>query len=169
MPRPGQHGRLEARQNDELEVQLTWFESHFSPMGVSVVKQYHVYSSMLLGKDKRSNANVFLRPSKILNTVCGLTNNADRPYTWVTPDTCLDGVCTTKIKGVMTDKWYALNIIVESERGFTMAYGGLIIQTKWHVVTQAASEQTLRVIGAVSGSVLGIVIIGYIWLLKLYN
>jgi hypothetical protein len=169
MPRPGLNGRLEARQNDELEVLLTWHPAHFSPIGVSQVKQYHVYSSMLLSKDKRSNTNVFLRPSKILNTVCGLTNNADRPYSYVTPDTCENDVCTANIRGVMTNKWYALNVIVESERGFTMAYGGLVIQTNWKVVTQYGTDQALRVVGAVSGSVLGIVIIGYIWLLKLYN
>jgi hypothetical protein len=169
MPRPGLHGRLEARQNDELEVLLTWHPAHFSPVGVSAVKTYHVYSSMLLSKDKRSNTNVFLRPSKILNTVCGLTNNADRPYTYVTPDLCGSDVCTASIRGVMTDKKYAFNVIVESERGFTMAYGGLIIQTNWKVVTQYGSDQALKVVGAVSGSVLGIVIIGYIWLLKLYN
>ena len=35
----------------------------------SEVKQYYVYSSMLIQGDVRSNTNVFLRPFKILNTV----------------------------------------------------------------------------------------------------
>jgi hypothetical protein len=168
MPRPGHSGRLEARQEDELVLTLTWHPSNFAPIGVSEVKHYYVYSSMLIQGDVRSNSNVFLRPDKILNTACGITLNTGREYATITPDQC-DEVCQASITGVMTDKRYAFNVIVESMRGFKVAYGGLIIQTNWKVVTQAANDQALKVICAVAGSVLGIVIIGYVWLLKLYN
>jgi hypothetical protein len=169
MPRPGRRGKLEARQLDELEVQLTWQEAEFSGAAVSEVKKYHVYSTMLLNTDNRSNANVFFRPDKILNTVCGLHNNTDRSVKTVLPEECVDGTCTANIRGVLTQKRYALNVIAESSRDFSMAYGGLVIQTNWLVVTKAADDATLKAIGAVGGCTLGAVIIGYINLLRFYN
>jgi len=168
MPRPGLNGRLQARQADELQLDLTWYPSHFSPIGVSDVKQYYVYSSMLIQGDVRSNTNVFLRPFKILNTVCGIQLNTGREYSIISPDQC-EEECTASIRGVMTDKQYAFNVIVESHRGFKMAYGGLIIQTNWKVVTQAADDNALKVICALAGSVLGVMIMIYILLLRLYN
>lgn len=50
-----------------------------------------------------------------------------------------------------------------------MAYAGLIMRTDWEVIRQAANDRTLRVVGAVSGSVLGMVIIIYFLMLKLYG
>mmetsp|Transcript_60668 Transcript_60668/g.113347 ORF Transcript_60668/g.113347 Transcript_60668/m.113347 type:complete len:353 (+) Transcript_60668:18-1076(+) len=168
-PRPGSNGRLAARQLSELQVQISWDAAGFIPEGVTEVKQYWVYSSMLVEWDNRTNMAVFLRSNKTMNTVCGLQNNTDRPYTTVPASECSNGKCNVTIGGVITDKRYVFNIVAESERGHRMAYAGLIMRTDWEVVRQAASERTLRVVGAVSGSVLGMVIIIYFLMLKLYG
>lgn len=44
------------------------------------MRRYWVYSAMLLERDLRTNSAVFLRKGKIMNTVCGLKNNTDRPF-----------------------------------------------------------------------------------------
>jgi len=170
-PRPGNTGRITARQLRELQVQLTWDQATFIPMGVSDIKQYWVYSSLLLDNDNRTNMAVFMRPDKIMNTVCGLMNNTDREYATLLPTSgsCTAGSCNATVDGVITDKRYVFNIVVESHRGYKMAYAGLIMRTDWEVIRQAASDKTLKVIGAVSGSVLGMVVIIYFLMLKLYG
>jgi hypothetical protein len=168
-PRPGNNGKLTARQMKELQVQISWNTAHFFPTGISDVKQYWVYSSMLLETDNRSNLAVFMRPSKIMNTVCGLTNNTDRQYDTVPAALCANGICNATIDGVVAQKKYVFNVVVESSRGFRFAYAGIIMRTDWQVIRQAASDTTLKVVGAVSGCVLGMVIIIYFLMLKLYG
>eukprot|EP00913_Durusdinium_trenchii_P034622 g32391.t1 len=101
--------------------------------------------------------------------VCGLQNNTDRQYTIIPAEQCSNGKCNATIDGVITDKRYVFNIVAESHRGHKMAYAGLIMRTDWEVIRQAANDRTLRVVGAVSGSVLGMVIIIYFLMLKLYG
>jgi hypothetical protein len=168
-PRPGSNGRLEAKQLRELQVQLTWDTSTFRPIGITDVEEYWVYSAMLLENDNRTNMAVFMRPDKIMNTVCGLENNTDREYSRIAPSTCSGGKCNATIDGVITDKRYVFNVVVKSKRGYKFAYAGLIMRTDWEVVRQAASDKTLKVIGAVSGSVLGMIVIIYFLMLKLYG
>mmetsp|Transcript_88290 Transcript_88290/g.248625 ORF Transcript_88290/g.248625 Transcript_88290/m.248625 type:complete len:354 (+) Transcript_88290:52-1113(+) len=168
-PRPGNQGRISAMQLRELAVQLEWDEATYSPVGISKTRQYWVYSSMLLDNDNRSNMAVFLRPDKIMNTVCGLKNNTDRHYDRVPAASCINGKCTVTVDGVITDKRYVFNIVAESERGFMMAYSGLVMRTQWSVVRQATDDKTLRVVGIVAGCVLAIVVTIYFLMLKLYG
>lgn len=169
-PRPGNRGELSAMQLAELQVQLSWNTAYFFPQGFSQVKRYWVYSAMLLDKDVRTNTAIFLRQDKIMNTVCGLKNNTDRPFgNEITPDRCYDGKCNATIDGVILGKRYVFNVVAESDRGFNMSYAGLILQTNWQVVRKAASDKTLQVVGAVTGSVFGMVIICYIWMVNLYG
>jgi len=168
-PRPGGNGRITARQLTELQVQISWDVADFIPRGISEVKRYWIYSSMLLENDNRTNMAVFLRSDKIMNTVCGLQNNTDRHYNNVSASECSNGKCNATIDGVITDKRYVFNVVAESARGHRMAYAGLIMRTDWEVVRQAASDKTLKVVGAVSGSVLGMVVIIYFLMLKLYG
>eukprot|EP00933_Yihiella_yeosuensis_P057092 TRINITY_DN56655_c0_g1_i1.p1 TRINITY_DN56655_c0_g1~~TRINITY_DN56655_c0_g1_i1.p1 ORF type:complete len:342 (-),score=56.17 TRINITY_DN56655_c0_g1_i1:65-1090(-) len=168
-PRPGGNGKIVARQLRELQVQISWDQADFIPKGISEVKQYWIYSSMLLESDNRTNMAVFLRPDKIMNTVCALQNNTDRQYSLVSQSECSNGKCNATIDGVITDKRYVFNVVAESYRGHKMAYAGLIMRTDWEVVRQAASDKTLKVVGAVSGSVLGMVVMIYFLMLKLYG
>jgi len=168
-PRPGANGRITARQLSELQVQISWDIAEFAPRGITTVKQYWVYSSMLLESDNRTNMAVFLRADKIMNTVCGLQNNTDKQYDITPASECSNGKCNATINGVITDKRYVFNIVVESNGGHKMAYAGLIMRTDWEVIRQAASDRTLAVVGAVSGGVLGMVIIIYFLMLKLYG
>jgi hypothetical protein len=168
-PRPGGNGKIIARQLRELQVQISWNEASYEPVGISRTKQYWVYSSLLLENDNRTNMAVFLRPDKIMNTVCGLQNNTDRQYDTIPASLCSNGICNATIDGVITDKRYVFNVVVESERGFRMSYAGLIMRTDWEVIRQATSDKTLKVIGAVAGSVLGMVVIIYFLMLKLYG
>lgn len=168
-PRPGNNGKIVARQMKELQVQISWSTAHFFPADISDVKQYWVYSAMLLETDNRSNMAVFMRPSKIMNTVCGLQNNTDHEYDKVDKALCAFGSCNATIDGVVAERKYVFNVVVESTRGFRFAYAGIIMRTDWQVIRQAASDTTLKVVGAVSGCVLGMVIIIYFLMLKLYG
>jgi hypothetical protein len=168
-PRPGDNGKITARQMKELQVQISWKTAEFFPIGISDVKQYWIYSSMLLETDKRANMAVLMRPGKIMNTVCGLQNNTDTHYDKVPAAMCVKGTCTATIDGVDARRRYVFNVVVESQRGFKFAYAGIIMRTDWQVIRQAASDSTLKVVGAVSGSVLGMVIIIYFLMLKLYG
>jgi len=168
-PRPGGDGIMTARQMRELEVELSWKQAFYFPEGVSETKQYWVYSSLLLEDDNRTNQAVFLRPDKVMNTVCGLSNNTDKHYAILPADRCMKGICNITIRGVVSDKRYVFNVVAESTRNFNFAYGGLIIRTQWQVIRQATDDKTLKVVGAVSGSVLAIVVIIYFMMLKLYG
>lgn len=175
-PRPGNNGRIVAWQTQELQAQLSWQTSSFIPAGISTDKQYLVYSSLLLDSDTRPNPNVFLTPNKILNTVCGLANNTDRPYSTVAAASCSGGTCNATINGVVTNKRYSFNVVAQSYRGFQMAYSGIIFRPGPPAVAGGlgglgsdGSDKTLKVVGAVSGSVLGMVVIIYFLMLKLYG
>jgi len=170
-PRPGGLGKIDAMQLRELQVQLQWKHAGFIPEGITQVKTYWIYSSLLLESDNRTNMAVFLRPAKIMNTVCGLKNNTDKHYSMALPGAACDanGTCNATIDGVITDKRYVFNIVVESERGMMRAYSGIIMRSDWEVVRQATSDKTLRVVGVVAGSVLAMVVIVYVLMLKLYG
>merc|ERR1719265_109571 len=159
-PRPGRKGELSAIQLAELQVQLSWDIATFFPQGISEVKRYWVYSAMLLEHDLRTNSAVFLSKDKIMNTVCGLKNNTDRAFGEpIAADKCHDGKCNATIDGIITGKRYVFNVVAESQRGFNMTYAGLILQTDWQVIRKAAADQTLRVVGAIAGGVLAMVIV----------
>lgn len=170
-PRPGASGKLTARQLRRLEVMISWDQATYSPQNVTQTKQYAVYSSLLLDKDNRSNTAVFLRPDKIMNTVCGLQNNTDRQFDTVPAARCFSGKCNATIDGVITDKRYVFNVIAESERGFKMAYAGLIMRTDWEVVRRAqwATDRTFMVVGFVTGGVLIMVLLMYVLMVGLYG
>jgi len=168
-PRPGAFGKITARQLSELGVEISWDQATYVPTGTANTSKYLVYSSVLLDNDKRTNMAVFMRPDKIMNTVCGLQNNTDRTYTTVLATSCSSGKCTARIDPVITNKRYVFNVVAESSLGFKMAYAGLIMRTDWETVRQSASDKTLQIIGAVSGSVLGMVVIVFFVLLKLYG
>jgi hypothetical protein len=171
-PHPGNQGRIAASQTRELQVDLQWDEATYSPAGSvgGQTKYYVIYSSLLLEKDNRTNMAVFLNPAKIMNTVCGLRNNTDRYYQRFSPESiCVDGKCNATVDGVITDRQYVFNVVAQSELNQFMAYSGIIVKTDWEVVRKAASDQTLKVVGVVSGSVLAMVVIIYVMMLKLYG
>jgi hypothetical protein len=168
-PRPKNFGTIYARQLKELQVQLQWDEADYIPAGISSTKWYWIYSALLLDVDNRTNPAVFLRPTKILNTACGLKNNTDRYYDRLPQTICKAGKCSTNIDGVITNKRYAFNIVVESQRGQFMTYSGLIMTTDWQNVQQFASDKTLKVVGVVAGSVLGAVMLVYFIMLGFYG
>lgn len=174
-PRPGNRGSLTALQRGELTVQLSWDAATYFPEGISDTKQYWVYSAMLLAKDKRTNPAVFISKGKIMNTVCGLTNNTDRPFAVsdeisLPADRCHDGKCNATINGVITGKRYVFNVVAQSHRGFNMSYAGLILETHWEVKRSAlANEQVIQVVGGVTVGVLAMVTFIYIWMVNIYG
>lgn len=185
LPRAGGMGVVHARQERELSVELQWSNAYFFPDGdyaVTDLKQYWIYSSMLLDEDNRTNMAVFLRTTKIMNTVCGLHNNTDREYSRVYPEQCkvirnkgaenesiMSNGCNATVDGIIADRRYVFNIIAESQRGMMVAYQGIVVRTQWSVVRQATDDRTLKVVGAIAGSVLAISIIIYFLMLKLYG
>jgi len=168
-PRPGSAGAIQAKQLRELQVELTWDAADYIPNYTTTTNKYWVYSAWLLETDTRPNTAAFMRPDKIMNTVCGLRNNTDRHQTTVLASECVFGKCRVLIDPVITNKRYMFNVVAESNRGYKMAYSGIIMRTDWEVVRQAASDTTLQVVGAISGSVVGMVMILFFVLLKLYT
>jgi hypothetical protein len=244
-PRPGMNGELKATAEawmPPLQVQLSWQEATFKPAGITDVRQYWIYSSVLIENDierddgevcardggvcncegevrygdpesgrfsnwvpvsgsincdnsqswgdpapganrkcfcrpegvnndkvKRTNAAVFLNDRKIMNTVCGLKNNTDRPQQDPVPQSrCPDGRCNATIDGVIPGKFYVFNVVVESLRGFNMSYAGLILSADYNVVRRQLPEQVYQLLTVIFSCVLGLVLFLYLMMIKLY-
>lgn len=171
-PRPGLQGRLTAKHTGEMSVELQWEQATFMPFGISNLRNYRVYSSLLLATDDKVNQAVFLNPSKVMNTVCGLEHNAVNYGVPLTGANCLHGVCKTTISGIVPKKRYMFNIVVDSMRSFNASYAGIIVHTDWVETNKLGGETSDTVtglVGAICGTVFGVVIIGYLWIVKLYN
>jgi len=173
-PRPGMNnlgvlGEIRTRQTGELSIQLSWDEAFYFPQGVTETEQYWVYSAMLPDEDNFTVKQAFLKPDKIMNTVCGIKNNTDRHYEVMSASLCNYGMCNTTVYGVLSDKRYVFNVIVESKRGFMMAYAGTVIRTRWGERRQEADDATLRTVGAMSGSVLGVVAVVFLVVLQFFG
>jgi len=174
-PRPGKLGRVYGDQQGELKVSLGWHTATYDPqndiMGrASGTMMYTVYAAPLLDTDKRASSTCFLRPQKIMNTYCGLERNTDEEVYQVDPTTaCRDGYCNVTIDWVMPERRYVFNVVAVSIRGHKQAYAGLIMRTQYDVVRQAASDNTLKAIGIVAGGSLGMVVVIYFMMLKLYG
>lgn len=175
-PRPGKLGRVFGNQEGELKVSLGWHEAMYIPNKLIYgtvapgTLMYIVYAAPLLDTDERVSSTCFLRPQKIMNTYCGLERNTDEEVYQVDPLTvCREGYCNVTIDWVMPERRYVFNIVAVSKLGFKAAYAGLIMRTQYDVVRQAASDNTLKAIGVVAGGSLGMVIVIYFMMLKLYG
>lgn len=168
-PRAGLQGRIRAVQTKELSVQLSWEPAVFVPVGVSDLKSYHVFSSLLLETEAAENAAVFLKPSKIMNSVCGLERNAVQYGVPMSTGTCVDGVCKANVEGIVPRRRYMFNIVAESHRGYNSTYSGVIVTTEWKETTTLFSDRALSIIGAILGTLFGVVLISYLWIVKLYS
>mmetsp|Transcript_1086 Transcript_1086/g.2494 ORF Transcript_1086/g.2494 Transcript_1086/m.2494 type:complete len:346 (-) Transcript_1086:126-1163(-) len=167
-PRPGNTGVITSRQLTSQQLQVSWGAASFQPVGISSLEQYWLYVTMLLDGENQTSDAVVLRPTKVLNTVCGLANNTDRSYDRFTSEICSFGLCNATIDGVIPGRRYLVNVVAESARGYKIAYAGLITTADWNTVTQMTSDQTLKAIGAVSGSVLGVLMIVFFVVVRLY-
>lgn len=176
-PRPGKLGRVYGDQQGELEVSIGWHEANYIPDRMlggfpTGTMMYIVYAAPLLDTDERVSSTCFLRPQKILNTYCGLERNTDEEVFQVDPNvgsSCLRGYCNVSVDWVMPERRYVFNVVAVSKRGFKSAYAGLIMRTQYDVKTQAASDNTLKAIGVVAGGMLGMVIMLYFLLLKVWG
>mmetsp|Transcript_30331 Transcript_30331/g.80033 ORF Transcript_30331/g.80033 Transcript_30331/m.80033 type:complete len:229 (+) Transcript_30331:2074-2760(+) len=169
-PRRGNDGIVSAQVVETSKVMLQWHVADYFPLGVADTVRYYVYAVRLVPDDNITNPAVFLRPSKILNTYCGLQNNTDRDDDSVPADLC-DETCNSTLEGLLSGSTYAFNVVVESSRGFRMAYSGVTLQTTWSEtenidvgvrrLLEASSvpmdSKDMQVVGAVMGSVLGMV------------
>lgn len=175
-PRRGNNGIIRGAVMGTGEVMLQWTIANYFPLGISETKRYYVYAIRLLEDDEVNQSSaVLLRPEKILNTVCGILNNTDHEDDIVDSDLC-DTTCNTSLLGLLSGSRYVFNVVVESHRGFKMAYAGVSMLTTWQSVDNAvdggvgggrrlmevASEtpmdpKDIQVVGAVMGSVLGMV------------
>jgi len=168
-PRPGLQGRIQVKQVSDMAVELMWDQATFVPVGVSSLKSYHVFSSLLLATEDKENDAVLLNPSKVMNTVCGLERNAVKYGKPLTSANCRNGVCNTTVTGIVPRRRYMLNIVSESQRGLNSTYAGIIVSTDWEEATQVLSDSVIGLVGAICGSVFGVVVMGYLWIVKLYN
>lgn len=173
-PRPGLQGRLRTVLSEEGDrtLEVSWDAATFIPMGISSLRNYHLYSSLLLASDQKQNDAVFMSPSKVMNSVCGLERNAVRYGTAISPGICREGICRAKIAGIVPKRRYMLNVVAESYRGFNVTYSGIVVSTDWSESRHALSswsEQTTSLVGAICGTVFGVLVIGYLWIVKLYK
>lgn len=168
-PRPGQQGRLKAKQSGEMSLELEWEQATFLPVGVSDIRHYHIFSSLLLANERKLDPSVFLNPGKVMNSVCGLERNAVRYGVPLNATHCRGGACTATIAGIVPGRRYMFNIVSESRRGFNASYSGIIVSPDWEETTQLLPDSVVALIGAICGTVFGVVVVGYLWIGKLYN
>lgn len=180
-PRRGNDGIVRGSVLGAGEVMLQWTIADYFPLGISETKQYWVYAVRLLDDDVVNESAVLIRPGKILNTVCGIVNNTDHADDLVDSDLC-DTTCNTSLSGLISGSRYVFNVVAESHRGFKMAYAGVTMLTSWDEVDNAITgsgarrlmdvtatpmdNKDMQVVGAVMGSVLGIVGVAGMVLLK---
>merc|ERR1712151_12464 len=132
---------------------LSWDQATFLPLGVSGLKSYVVYSSLLLAAEEKQSTSVMLSPSRIMNSVCGLEQNAV-PYGLPLSDlSCVDGRCSTTISGIIPRRRYLFNVIASSLRKHNASYSGIIVDTDWEETTQLLSDRVTRLVAAVCGTV----------------
>jgi len=168
-PRPGLQGRIRATQVSDRSVELSWEEATFVPVGISGLRNYHIYSSLLLDRDTPGNDAVFLSPSKVMNSACGLERNAVKYGMPLTSANCHNGLCAATISGIVPKRRYMLNIIAESHRRFNSSYSGIIVSSDWTETSQVLTDSTIALIGSICGTVFGVAVIGYLWIVKLYK
>jgi len=168
-PRPGLQGRIRAAHTNELTVQLSWEPAVFVPNGVSDLKSYHVFSTLLLAQDEAQNQAVFLSPSKVMNSVCGLERNAVQYGVPMGQASCADGICKANVEGIVPRRRYMFNLVAESYRGYNSTYSGVIVTTDWKETTTLFTPRALSIIGAILGTLFGVVLISYLWIVKLYS
>jgi hypothetical protein len=168
-PRPGLKGHLEARSTGERSVELSWEQATFLPAGVSSLRTYRVYSSLLLASERMENAAVLLNPSKVMNSACGLDRNAVLYGEPLTSSSCTHGRCTAIISDVTPGKRYVFNVISESHRNLNSTYAGIVTSIDWSEQTELVSDNVTGLLGAILGTAFGVVVIGYLWIVKLYS
>jgi len=171
-PRPGRRGQLRAKLGSERSIEVAWDPATFIPLGVSDIRNYHLFSSLLLQQDQAQNEAVFVSPEKVMNSACGLERNAVRYGLPIGPAGCREGECRAIISGVVPRRRYMLNIVAESHRGFNASYSGIIVSSEWSEGRHAFSdwsERTTSFIGAVCGTTFGVLVMGYLWIVKLYK
>jgi len=85
---------------------------------------------------------------------------------------CHNGKCSAVVSGVLPKKRYMFNIVSESMRNFNSTYSGIIVDSDWKETTKLFGESAdtvVHLVAAVCGTILGVVIMGYLWIVKLYN
>jgi hypothetical protein len=163
LPYPGNNGQVTGTQTAETSVQISWSPAPYAT-------QYLLYAQLMLNSDTLSNKYTFIKTSKVLNTVCGLTNNTDGAYlTLSASSACNTTTCIGTVSDLMLDSKYAFNVVGVTANGLKLAYSGMAISTSWEVSNSAISEKTMSIISAVLGGLLGIIVMGYIWLQKVYQ
>ena len=165
-PRVGSGGVLSATQNDEKSASLLWSPAFFDPNRNSFVTQYIVYTSTHYDTlDTSSNPHLIVSTSRIMNTVCGLKENTDHPYSIVT---CGSGACSANITGLVNGRKYIFNVIADSSNGIQSAYSGMIMTAKWDNSKALTNEEIVDMAGIVIGSVLVILLTSYLLLYLKY-
>merc|ERR1719343_1508652 len=138
-------------------------------MGVSDLRSYHLYSSLLLPGDKPESDAVFVGPGKVMNSACGLERNAVRYGLPIGPASCQQGICSAVVSGVVPQRRYMLNIVAESHRGLNASYSGIVVSSAWAETRPEWAERTTSFVGAICGTAFGVLVIGYLWIAKLYK
>jgi len=169
-PRPGLSGRLEAEHVGEREVKILWRPVTFMPVGTGDLRKYRVYSTVLLNTERMESATVFVGASKVMNTVCGLDKNSLRYGDPLDAASVCEGeTCSLTISNIIPGRRYAFNVVAESAQGLDSAYAGIITSAGWKEATKLASDKAIGLLAAITSTVLGVVLIGYIWIVKLYD
>lgn len=168
-PRPGLQGRLQAKLAEDRTVELAWDPVTFVPAGISDLKNYYIYSTELLAEDVMQNGAVVLGPAKVLNTVCGLAQNAVTYGNPLTNASCSNRTCTARITGLVPNQRYLLNVVAVSYRSLDTAYSGIIVSAAAAQNDPLLSNRVAQIIGAIGGTIFGISLLGYLWTVKLYS
>ena len=169
-PRPGRNGKIEGLVNAKSELEISWYSAVFDPKNVTKVAKYKLYVKELeldYVVPSSLNGAVFLEsPSKIYNTVCGMERNM---VELVDMDIqCTQELCKTTVKHLKYTRKYVFNVVVQSARGYTAAYAGLLVSGAGKQIKAVTDNDVVVMIAATAGATLLCLILGYVYITKLY-
>merc|ERR1719472_630818 len=105
-----------------------------------------------------------------MNSVCGLETNAVKYGVPLTDAShCKNGKCRATVSGVLPKKRYMFNVVSESMRDFNSTYSGIIVASDWKDTTKLfgdSADTVVGLVGGVCGTIFGVVVMGYLWIVK---
>lgn len=150
-------GAISSSQLTKETVELTWQPA---TVGNSRVERYIIYSSMVF----ESVTSAPAASRRIFNTVCGLKQNTDHPYSVVS---CSEDTCRANISSLVNDRKYFFNVMADTG-SMQSAFNGIQVRTLWDTSVADAVRQAAVTASIVIGTVTCVLVAAWFTLYKLY-
>jgi hypothetical protein len=151
-----------ASQIDHNTVEIRW-----TPSTSPSATKYIIYSSMYFETGDRVNPRLLISPSRIMNTVCGLSINTDHPYSVVE---CVSSPCISNITSLINGRKYVFNVVAQdSSSGMHAAYSGILVQAEWDESVLKNADEILKTIGILIGTVVTVLVATFFVIYNKYS